>query len=728
MARTGPFRQRGNWLAWLPHNPVLWMAVLLLFAAILIIWRLSTLSNRLVASTAIADAHRYSAALAEFRTLYTSEVVQRLADAHVPVEVTHDYQDKPAAVPLPATMTILLGQRLAAHDSGGQSMLYSPYPFPWRKDGGLKDAFAREAWQYLSANPTRDYVRLEPVGGTPMIRYAVADRMRESCIACHNSRPDSPKRDWKVGDVRGVLEVRLPMTTPVAETSDILREMTALILCMLALVLISFAYLLGQWKERAALAHQWGEERQHAKEAADAANRAKSVFLANMSHEIRTPLNAVLGYVQLLLRDATLGDGIRETLGTVEKASNHLLGLINEILDLSKIEAGALDLDAAAFDLNELLNGLNAIFALRCRQKGLRWSLEGVEEGIRPVRGDPGKLRQVLINLIGNAIKFTDQGEIGLRITAQDADHYRFEVRDTGPGLTEEERRLIFAPFQQTEEGAARGGTGLGLSIARQRVELMGGRLNVESEPGQGARFHFTIALPAAVLAKPGVATRVVALAPGQIVRAVVADDVPANRDVLASMLQHLGLKVDTAANGREAVALLEDPLVDILFLDLRMPEMDGLTALRMIRERHGAQSPVVVGTSASGFLQQRAEYEAAGFDDCISKPVHFDALCSCLLTHLRVEFIYEAEAPAAVPSIDEEAMPAVTLPAGLHARLLEAVELGWVNGIENLLKEVEAQGADARTLTAEMRSMLVRYDMEGLVRLLERSSGASGC
>jgi len=473
--------------------------------------------------------------------------------------------------------------------------------------------------------------------------------------------------------------------------------------------------------ERELAAH----ELQRAKEAAEQANRAKSLFLANMTHELRTPLNAILGYAQIMDHDATIPTGHRRAVRAILGAGNHLMELINEVLDLSKIEAGAMELHAADFSVAELVESLSDLFAVRCEERGIGWRVENEVDTAVVVRGDHRKLRQVLINFLGNAVKFTDRGEVVLRLSRDGDDAYRFEVEDTGAGIAPEAQARIFEPFSQAEEGVDKGGTGLGLAIARRQVEIMGGELELDTEVGRGSRFAFTLPL---VPAEGGVESggerlpvaRVVGLAPGCTVDAVVADDVADNRAILSQMLTELGVTVRTAADGGEAVALVAARRPDICFLDIRMPGMGGVEALEAIRADDGEM--VCVAVTAAGLVHQDEELRAAGFDEVVSKPFHFERIHECLAHHLGTRFRY-AEPPATEGAGAPPDPATFTLPAPLHDRLVAAARLNAFTEVEGLLVEVAATGNGGAALADHLRRHLDRYDSDALLATLETVS-----
>ncbi|MEW6752930.1 MAG: ATP-binding protein, partial [Candidatus Latescibacterota bacterium] len=469
---------------------------------------------------------------------------------------------------------------------------------------------------------------------------------------------------------------------------------------------------------------QRGGELERARVAAEAASRAKSLFLANMSHEIRTPMNAILGYAQILRRSPDLQLAHAGAMETILQSGDHLLKLINDVLDLSKIEAARMELEEADFDLGELLRTLGSMFALRCREKRLAWRLEGAGHEPLPVRGDEAKLRQILANLLGNAVKFTREGEVALRLERLPEHRYRFSVRDTGPGLSEADRAHLFEPFDQGTAGQRQGGTGLGLALARRQVALMGGSLEVESAPAQGACFHFTVTLPPA---RSPVARglepdwfRVRRLAPGCHLRALVADDVEQNRDILRGMLEGLGAQVQAVESGPEALAALDAFQPDIVFLDIRMPGMDGVETLSRIRQDSAWGGLKAVAVSASVLEHERRAFLAAGFNAFLDKPLRVERICAVLARLLRVQ--YESAEP------QEEGAPSdwgqVALPPELHTRLREAAELYSVTEIEEHLLVLERLGAEQRKLAACLRGLNARQDMEALLRVLQRVGG----
>jgi signal transduction histidine kinase/DNA-binding NarL/FixJ family response regulator len=462
--------------------------------------------------------------------------------------------------------------------------------------------------------------------------------------------------------------------------------------------------------------------RKAAEAAAEAANRAKSEFLANMSHEIRTPMNAILGYSQILLRDGALHPFHRDALATISSNSDHLLHLINEILDLAKIDAGRMELTPSDFDLTALVRELAVMFQHPCEEKRLGLRIEGIDTArVQIVRGDAGKLRQVLVNLLGNAVKFTERGRITLHISRRDGGAWHFEVGDTGIGMPAAAQDAVFEPFQQGPGARGHGGTGLGLTIARRQVGLMGGALELRSTPGAGSRFFFTIPLPAGTAR--GVSTgedvrRIEHLSAGHTVRALVVDDIRENREVLSTMLATIGCEVILAENGRQALEAIAVSRPGIVFMDMRMPEIDGLEATRRIVGDYGQLGVKVVATSASALDHQRATYLRAGCDDFVAKPFRAERIYATLRNLLGVDFEYSS-APANLEAASELDLGSIALPEELVTRLVMAAELHSTTVLKNCLREVEQSGPAGQRLATHLREFMAGYDMETIQKIV---------
>jgi signal transduction histidine kinase/CheY-like chemotaxis protein len=493
----------------------------------------------------------------------------------------------------------------------------------------------------------------------------------------------------------------------------------------LVLTGLASAYLLMSWRRAEETAHanaMLQEEvaiRQRAEASAEAANRAKSDFLASMSHEIRTPLNAILGYTQLMQREPRLQPEQRDAITAINASGRHLLGLINEILDLSKIEAGRMELNAADFDVMDLADELEATFRPLCNEKRLRFRLETSEGAATRVHGDEGKLRQVLINLLGNALKFTKSGEVYLGIKTAAQGHWLFEVIDTGIGIADDEQKDIFKAFQQGKGQRHHSGTGLGLAIASRQVELLGGTLEVQSQYGFGSRFHFTIPLPPAHAAAPEITARkILRLSPGQNIRALVVDDNRSNRDVLAGLLADVGCEVVLAANAEEALKKIHTAAPSIVFLDLLLPDQTGTdVTIHLKREPATANLPVVMHT-ASALAQHREEAMAAGCVDFITKPVALERLCKCLEQHVgaRFEFSDTQQPLDDTPRLE---LDRVVLPQDLYSRLTLAAEVHSTTALKAALQDLRDQSEPGQQLAEEIRHYMRSYDMVAIQRLL---------
>ncbi len=466
------------------------------------------------------------------------------------------------------------------------------------------------------------------------------------------------------------------------------------------------------------------------------ADAAKSAFLANMSHEIRTPMNAILGYAQLLQRDASLSPDALRSLSIMNRSGEHLLNLINDVLEMSKIEAGQLTLRPAAFDLRALLADLASMFRQRTAAKQLAFEVVSSEDLSRQVVSDEGKLRQVLVNLLGNAVKFTECGGIVLRVsTPQDGAGQRrlvAEVEDTGAGIAAEELGRLFRHFEQTASGRqAQEGTGLGLAISRQYAQLLGGDITVTSRVGQGSVFRLEMPLQEAAEVQPIVpAPRllprcVIGLQPGQPEwRVLVADDQEANRGWLTKLLAAVGFQVREAADGAEALRVWEAWRPQLILMDMRMPGMDGYEATRQIKARPGGQATQIFATTASVFEEKRQEIEEAGVDAFVGKPLKEGELFQKMQDQLGVQFAFAAEEPppeaATGPAANPESL--ARLPSVLVAQLRRALQLGDTEQIRELIRQV---GGTDQPLAAALQSLADQYDFDTLSQLLPQENTA---
>jgi PAS domain S-box-containing protein len=402
--------------------------------------------------------------------------------------------------------------------------------------------------------------------------------------------------------------------------------------------------------------------------AAEVANRAKSEFLANMTHELRTPLNAILGFAQVMNRDVSLCPEQEKYLGIISRSGEHLLGLINDILDMSKIEAGRISFNETSFDLYRLLDSLEEMFQLKAQSKSLKLIFERTPDVPQYVQTDEGKLRQVLINLLGNAIKFTQEGRVRLRvgmgnmqwrIGTGEGEHQTpnnkqqttilFEVEDTGSGIPPEDIDTLFEAFTQTAVGRkSQEGTGLGLPISRKFVQLMGGELLVSSTVGQGATFKFDVQMKLAQATDIQTSQptgRVIGLAPDQpVYRLLVVEDQWANRLLLVKLLTAVGFQVREATNGEEAVALWESWQPHLIWMDIRMPVMDGYETTKAIKQAPNGQHTVIIALTASAFEEDREAILRAGCDDFMPKPFQEDILFEKMAAHLGVRYVYQEQ------------------------------------------------------------------------------------
>jgi len=502
-------------------------------------------------------------------------------------------------------------------------------------------------------------------------------------------------------------------------------------------------------------------ELQQAKDRSEAANRAKSEFLANMSHELRTPLNAILGFSQLMNRETSLTKQQKENIGIINRSGEHLLSLINDVLDLAKIESGKMTLYPKDFDLYTLLEVIEEMLALRAESKGLRFKIERSQDLPRYINTDDKKLRQVLINLLSNGIKFTHEGSVILRVSLvtdrwssvidkkdkeqvtnnkrqmtnrqrtndQEPMTIHFEVEDTGAGIAPEEMDSLFEAFVQTETGRqSQQGTGLGLPITKRFVELMGGEIIVSSQLGKGSIFKFDIqAQPsqASKIAAQKPTQRVIGLEPNQPeYRILVVDDRPENRQLLFKLLQPIGFAVKQAANGQEAIEIWQQWQPHLIWMDMRMPVINGYEAAQQIKSHLQGQATAIVALTASTLEEEKAVILAAGCDDFVRKPFREEVIFDKIAQYVGVRYLYE--------KTDPQEISEATSPEKLTAQALAVMPNEWLIELseaaalinEQLITQLLSQIPDEhQTLAQAIRQQVDNFDFDRLMNLAQEAA-----
>ena len=468
------------------------------------------------------------------------------------------------------------------------------------------------------------------------------------------------------------------------------------------------------------------DEMQEAKISADKANRAKSDFLAQMSHELRTPLNGILGYAQILKRDPSLTEGQRKGVGVIQHSGDHLLTLINDILDLSKIEAQKLELQITAFHLPDFLHHIISVIRVRAEQAGLSFHYEPSSSLPGNVHGDEKRLRQVLLNLLGNAVKFTETGSVTLRVeqagTELDSHILRFQIEDTGRGIPADKLEEIFQPFLQVTDRARQvEGSGLGLAITKKLVSLMSGQLGVTSTPEKGSTFWFTVSLPPVEtdqIPSSGEPDFVIGYK-GARKRILIVDDRWENRSVLVNLLTPLGFTVRESVNGRDCLTSAEEFKPDLILMDLVMPEMDGYEATKHIRQSSTLRDVVVIAISASVLDLDRQQTQEAGCTDFLPKPVQAKDLLEKLKFYLGVEWVYE-ENFATEEDPDSEPESLVAPPSEDLAVMYDFSKKGHIAAVRDHITRIEQMDEQYKPFAAKLRQFSDKFDLRQLGEFLK--------
>ncbi|HEY9597567.1 MAG TPA: response regulator, partial [Cyanophyceae cyanobacterium] len=470
---------------------------------------------------------------------------------------------------------------------------------------------------------------------------------------------------------------------------------------------------------------------QQSKEAAEVANRAKSEFLANMSHELRTPLNGILGYAQLLKNDISLTTQQRNSLSIIYQCGEYLLTLIEDILDLSKIEAQKLELFPQEFHLPNFLKSLSDLFRLRAQQKGISFTYECISPLPNAVIADSKRLRQVLINLLGNAVKFTDKGGVTFRACClsvdtkqRTTDTIRFQVQDTGIGIEPSQLADVFLPFRQASNCAHRvEGTGLGLAISQKLVQLMGSQIQATSVLDEGSIFWFDLELPTlSQWHEPSQPDehRIIGFK-GNNRKVLIVDDNPVNRSLLRDILQPLNLIIHEAVDGEDALGKAVQFQPDLILMDVVMPVLNGLEVTRQLRQLPDFEHVVIIALSANAFETTKQEAVAAGCQEFLAKPVQVKPLLEVLASHLKIEIIYTEPSSVETITPSVEPSPLVVPPCSELVTLSKLVKMGDIQGILDCSEMLERLDNRLIPFATEIRQLAQSFQLKHLRELIQQ-------
>ncbi|MGB0561261.1 MAG: ATP-binding protein [Spirulinaceae cyanobacterium] len=514
----------------------------------------------------------------------------------------------------------------------------------------------------------------------------------------------------------------LERTVPTNRTDEV-GELAVAFNSMAKQLKASFNSLEQRVQDRTAELAQSNQQLAQEKERADVANHAKSEFLANMSHELRTPLNGILGYAQILGRDRQATPRQKDGVTIIHQCGAHLLQLINDVLDLAKIEARKLELSPKDFDFTLFLKGVVEISRIKAEQKEIAFVYEPLNELPPAVHGDDKRLRQVLLNLLGNAIKFTDQGQVTLKVgqleSPNDRSVLRFQVEDTGIGMAAAQLAQIFQPFEQVGSNERKAeGTGLGLAISRQIVELMGGTLQVESTPNQGSSFWFELELAVVDDWRPAVVEQ-----PSQMIygyagerrKILVVDDRWENRAVIVNLLEPLGFELHEAENGQAGLVVAQRCQPDLILTDLVMPELDGFAMTQALRAQPEFRELPIIASSASVFNFDRQKSQEVGCSDFLPKPVQLEELLAQLQAHLQVQWLTETP-----ETVESENVGALVLPPLAElAAIQAALKIGDFDTLEAEGQRLEQLSPDYALFGQQLQVFARDFDEDAIVQLI---------
>jgi signal transduction histidine kinase/DNA-binding response OmpR family regulator len=558
------------------------LALFLILGSGYVLWRSYQKTSEINQLSAIEDASRFAESVALFRTFYSKTIVTKAKEAGV--KITHDFENQSNALPLPATFAKNFGEFLQTEKNSYQVRLFSNQPFPWRTENKLDD-FESWALKELSNTSKSSVSRFETLDGVATLRFARADKLSESCVACHNTYPGTPKTDWKVGDVRGVFSISRPLASFESAAQESLKQSFLLMVALILGMLVLLFNVLRRLKNSLTISNE-------ALEQTNRLGELKSEFLANMSHEIRTPMNGVIGMTEMLL-ESKLSNDQRNLTKTVHQSAESLLVIINDILDFSKIEAGKLTISEQKFQLIPTLEAVMDLLADDAEKKQLNLALFVAKDVPRNLATDSGRLRQILINLLGNALKFTNQGYVILDVTMTQDNDIRFEVRDSGCGIAEDAQKNLFDAFSQIDgtNTRAHGGTGLGLAIAYQLVSLLGGNLKLNSKVNKGSAFYFDIPNTEAKISEPYIDAKGLSIL-------LYSTDTSLNR-LYETQLQSWGMKPLVVTTLNQYFSQLETSKYNLIAMDadnLYFDPEHSMGALNMVRSiRKTTQAPIIL-------------------------------------------------------------------------------------------------------------------------------------